>query len=58
MIKKQKDKTFNIICDDCGKVLVTDTDDFYEAVDYAKDDYWKVTKQDGEWQHFCDDCRN
>lgn len=43
-------------CDDCGTELETDTEDFDEALVTLKDEGWRTTKEDDEWQHWCQDC--
>ena len=45
-----------IYCDKCD--LPTDEfDDFYEAMASVKANSWKITKEYGEWQHYCPDCK-
>lgn len=50
---------FDITCDKCGEESNFDTDgDFFQAIADAKRNGWKVTKQNGQWQHFCPECAN
>lgn len=44
-------------CDDCGAEYDTLTDDFRDGLDDAKSDGWVARLVDGEWQHFCPDCK-
>ena len=49
---------FVIECDSCSNFLNCDVyDDFYSAIHMAKDEGWKITKdEDGEWIHTCPVC--
>ena len=49
---------FIVICDSCESTEDIDTDDFYDALDYLKGEDYLVTKRDGEWKHYCSDCRS
>lgn len=44
-------------CDICGDKALQDFDDFWDAVQYKKDNGWKVKKWDGEWTDICTECQ-
>jgi len=46
-----------ITCDECDYSEEYLADDFYEFIDQAKSDGWKIKNIDGEWEHFCEDCQ-
>ena len=46
---------FQIECDECGK-YVPGFDTFEDALDYAKENGWKIKKVNGEWWNDCQDC--
>jgi Fe2+ or Zn2+ uptake regulation protein len=56
MLDRQKG---NIVfqCDECGEVLETNTNDFDSARNLLKRERWAVEKIDGEWEHYCSNCR-
>lgn len=41
----------------CHEYLETGETNFGSAVGEIKVNRWEVRKIDGEWQHFCPDCR-
>lgn len=44
-------------CDICGDTLPEEYD-FSDAVQAMKDAGWKIQRNDdGEWEHFCPECR-
>lgn len=45
------------VCDTCGEVCETGTDEFMDALREVKDAGWKVEKLGGEWVHTCPDCQ-
>lgn len=48
-----------IVCDDCGEETADyDNDEFALMIQQAKEDGWKITQEDGEWCHYCPDCRS
>jgi len=49
---------FIIDCDKCSNFLNCDTyEDFRGAIDMAKDEGWKITKdEEGDWIHLCPIC--
>ncbi len=54
MIDKQGG-AFYLICDICNDV-VRNFDDFYDAVQFKKDEGWKSRKIKGEWCDICPEC--
>ena len=57
MLKKRKD-VFVAVCSHCESSDEIETDDFIDAVDYLKGEDWLIKKVDGEWKHYCYDCRD
>ena len=55
MIDKEHGE-FILSCDYCGEE-VSGFDDFYDAVDYKKDNGWKSKKIKGEWNDVCPECQ-
>jgi len=52
------DKTYgkyDLECDSCGESEVN-MDSFDDALNYAKENGWKIKKINGEWKHYCPDC--
>ena len=47
---------YKLVCDSCG-YEVDGFDDFQEAVDYKKENYWKSKKFGDEWEDNCINCR-
>jgi hypothetical protein len=45
-----------IICDVCGLVRETGTDEWDVAWQTAKRDGWKAEKVGKDWLHACEDC--
>lgn len=45
------------VCDDCGEVEQTDSQDFFEAWEEVKQVGWIARKEDDGWQHLCKDCK-
>jgi hypothetical protein len=43
-------------CDECGDTFESNTREFDEAWENAKDEGWRAYKEDGEWCHSCPDC--
>ena len=53
-IVKEKDGSFNLVCDCCGTSINAASWDEAKA---SKSLYgWKSRKVNGEWQDVCDDC--
>ena len=45
------------VCDECGKKLDTEVEDFYDALDELRANGW-VSRNDGDdWEHYCEDCK-
>lgn len=40
-------------CDTCGEIIETHTDDFMDALSFAKGEGWIVSKDGDDWVHFC-----
>jgi hypothetical protein len=55
MIDKEHGE-FILSCDYCGEE-VSGFDDFYDAVQYKKDNGWKSKKIKGEWNDVCPECQ-
>jgi hypothetical protein len=50
---------YEIHCDNCPEILeAEDAEDFFDAVNFAKEECWQIKKINGEWVHFCIDCKN
>jgi len=52
------DKSYELyipVCDGCGETL-EECYTFEGAVDEAKANGWKITKDGDEWLHICPDC--
>lgn len=47
---------YYLVCDTCEAAQVFDEWD--EAVDYAKENGWRIRKRNGEWEHTCPDCQD
>jgi hypothetical protein len=43
--------------DICGKDAPETFDDFYNAVQYKKDNGWESQKCDGQWEDVCPECQ-
>lgn len=56
MIEKDVTDTFQLECDKCGFCVEEDFEEFYDAVNYKKDNDWKSVKIDGSWQDRCPEC--
>ena len=56
MIDKHNDLYF-LVCDICGEEADEDFDDFYDAVEYKKENDWKSQKYKGEWEDVCPVCQ-
>lgn len=48
---------FDLICDICGECAEETFDDFYDAVEFKKQEGWKSQKRSGEWQDVCPECQ-
>jgi len=44
-------------CDICGEEALEIFDDFYDTVQYKKDNGWKSQKRNGEWEDVCPECQ-
>lgn len=52
-----KKNTFVATCDGCSFSEEEDHSGFYsEAVDYMKNNDWKISKKPWGWHHLCEDC--
>ena len=56
MIDKDFDG-FTLTCDVCGEEAEETFDDFYDAVQFKKDNDWKSQRRNGEWEDVCPDCQ-
>lgn len=57
MIDKFGD-VFSLTCDICGEEAEEDFFEFYDAVEYKKDNGWRSRKIKGEWHDVCPECLN
>jgi len=48
---------YALTCDICGEDAPETFDDFYDAVQYKKDEGWKSLKNNGDWEDVCPDCQ-
>ena len=48
---------YTLTCDICGEDAPETFDDFYDAVQYKKDNDWKSQKYKGEWEDVCPECQ-
>lgn len=60
MVDKNNGVSFTVYCDFCAlETLDTDTDDFSEAIERAKQEGWKFSKDSaGQWEHRCPGCQD
>lgn len=48
---------YTLSCDVCGDEAPQSFDDFYEVVEYKKENGWKSQKDEhGNWEDVCPDC--
>ncbi len=57
-ISRDRDHGIFFECDGkrCPNMLITETDDFFEAKDELISFGWQMKKLGSEWMHFCPDC--
>jgi len=55
MIEKM-DGVYRIICNVCGEVYKNEFYDFYDAVNFKKNERWKSQKVGDGWIEVCRDC--
>ena len=56
MIEGDRDFGYDLSCDVCGEII-EDFDNFYDAVEYKKDNGWSSRKTlYGDWEDVCPDC--
>lgn len=46
-----------LACDICGTEEDETFYDFYDAVEYKKENGWKSQKHKGEWEDVCPECQ-
>ncbi len=56
MITKYGDR-YILVCDVCGEQEDETFFDFYDAVDYKKENGWERQKYRGEWEDVCPECQ-
>lgn len=56
MITKTFDK-YELICDICGEAAEEEFIDFYDAVEYKRQNRWRNIKEQGEWKDVCPECQ-
>ena len=55
---RREDGELTAECDSCGTSFAGGVqDDFQAFIDDLKDAGWRITLEDGEWTHTCDDCQ-
>ena len=47
---------FTVFCDHCSYDELMDEESFYSVIDQMKEDGWRISKVDGEWDHKCPSC--
>ncbi len=48
---------YSLACDICGEEATQTFDDFWDAVQYKKDNDWKSQRRNGDWEDVCPDCQ-
>jgi hypothetical protein len=50
---------FVVTCDYCEDEFNTGYDDFFNAIEYVKNQGWKIVKdiKQDEWYHYCGECK-
>jgi Fe2+ or Zn2+ uptake regulation protein len=56
MICKIGDR-YILVCDICGTEEDETFYDFYDTVEYKKENGWKSQKHQGEWEDVCPECQ-
>ncbi len=54
------DKIYNmylLCCDVCGEIADEDFFEFYEALNYKKQNGWKSQRYEGVWMDVCPECQ-
>ena len=51
------DGRYYLCCDICGEEVDEGFYDFYDAVEYKKENGWKSQKHRGEWEDVCPECQ-
>jgi len=54
---QKEDGFYCLYCDICGEEAEKRFFDFYEAVQYKKQNGWKSQKNKGEWEDVCPECQ-
>lgn len=57
-VDRDSDVCYCLTCDVCGGEADGWFFDFYEAVDYKKENSWQSRKRNGEWEDICPDCQD
>ena len=47
-----------LTCDVCGKDVQESFESFFAAVDYRKENGWKITRYPNVWEDVCPECQN
>ena len=55
-IIEKMDGVYKIICNVCGEIMEPCFGDFYDAVQFKKDNRWKSQKVGDGWIEICRDC--
>jgi hypothetical protein len=55
--QRKWERNITWVCDNCGGVLETLTNNFDEAREHLKENDWAYRNELGEWRHYCEDCR-
>ena len=55
MIEQEYGK-FSLVCSICNTTYIPGFETFQDAVDYAKENGWKIEKENGQWEDICPEC--
>lgn len=50
-------RTHQYSCDKCGEILDTEQESFGDALDTMKREGWTPRLSNGQWRHYCGDCK-
>ncbi len=57
MTLRKKHGDYIMTCDQCGDEFLSGMEDWHDALQEAKDEGYAVRQEDGEWVHYCEDCK-
>lgn len=58
MITKEDENEFTVNCDKCSNCDTYEAEIWVDLLQQMKEDGWKTVRVDGEWEHYCEDCKN